>query len=229
MKKAKDFLKSIGLIIMYFILNALVSSLIVELAPKLGFSESEEKLFISVCLLIFEALLIALYSYILRDKLKGSFKDFKANYREYLPKCFKYWAVGFTALFIVNFIIVYFISGGIAPNEQANRELIDTYPLYLIVSASLFGPILEEMIFRLSFKGVIKKRMPYILTTGIIFGSMHVVFSLNNITDLFYILSYSSLGIALSAIYYDTDNILSSMLVHIAHNTITLLIILGGI
>lgn len=229
MKKVKEFLGAIGLIILYFVLSAFSSYYISDFVDNLSITDANKDVLFSILMVIVEIILVVMYALILKNKFRGSFKDFKKNYKDYLPKCLKYWSIGFTALIIFNVIIVYFVSGGIAPNEQANRDILEQYPIYSIISVSILGPILEEMIFRLSFKDIIKKRISYILITGILFGSMHVVFSLESASDLLFILSYSSLGIALSAIYYDTDNICSSMLVHIVHNTITLLLILKGI
>lgn len=173
-------------------------------------------------------LTIVVIAYLLRDKLKGQFKDFNENYKKYLPTAFKWWAIGFTLMFISNLVINILILKGIAPNEDANRELIKLYPFYAITSACVFAPITEELLFRLNFKNIFKKRIPYILFTGLLFGSMHLIAS-SSLIELIYIIPYGALGIAFGAIFYDTDNIYSSMCMHIFHNTLTILLILSNL
>ena len=131
-------------------------------------------------------------------------------------------------MMISNLIIVFLFLKGIAPNEEANREMLRNYPLYMIFAVTILAPICEELMFRLSFKNVFKNRLVYILFTGISFGAMHLLAN-TSLIELLYIIPYSALGIAFSAICYDTDNIYSSIIAHIMHNTLTVLLLLSAL
>ena len=76
-----------------------------------------------------------------------------------------------------------------------------------------------------------KKRWTFILTSGIIFGLLHVVFSYTSIVDFLYVIPYSLLGISFAYIVDKTDNITSSIMMHIIHNSsiIILSIMMGMI
>ena len=105
---------------------------------------------------------------------------------------------------------------------------MDSYRYYSILSTALLAPIMEEILFRLNFKGLFKDKNTFIYSTGLLFAAMHLLSS-SSIAELIYIIPYACLGIAFSKIYADTDNIFPSIFMHILHNSLTLFIILGGI
>lgn len=187
------------------------------------FGLKSERIFILESIFI---LLIFVFS--MKDLLKGQWPSFKKNYKSYLEKGFSYWACGFVAMMVLNFIIV-FLLGDIAPNENANRELLELYPIYSRMSIVLIAPLTEELLFRLNFKNTIKGRYKWIIFTGIVFASTHILFSYTGPTDFLYLIPYASLGIAFSAGFYDTDNIFTSIAMHILHNSICLGVILLGL
>ena len=92
----------------------------------------------------------------------------------------------------------------------------------------IIGPITEEVMMRIILKEHFSK-ISYILLSGLLFGLLHVVFSLsNNLLELLYIIPYGALGCALASIYYKTDNIWTNITFHALHNTICILILLIG-
>ena len=66
----------------------------------------------------------------------------------------------------------------------------------------------------------------YIITSGLIFASLHVIGSATSPLDYLYIIPYLSLGLAFSSLYYKTDNIFSTMFIHCIHNTSAILLLL---
>lgn len=215
--KIIDFFKSFGFILLYLLLGTIVG----VYTKYLGLSNP---LVNQIVLILGELLVLIVIAYILKDKLSGQIENFKKNYKEYLSKALKYWATGFAFMIVLNVLILFLIPGGIAPNEEANRELMKIYPLYSIISAGLIAPISEELIFRLNFKNVIKSRIPFVLVTGLLFGAAHIMVS-SSLIELIYILPYSALGIAFSLGFYDTDNIMTSISMHAFHNIASLIII----
>lgn len=163
-----------------------------------------------------------------KSKLKGQFEDFKNNWGKYLKTAFKWWAFGFIAMFVSNLIINFAILGGIAPNEEANREMLEVYPFYMVISTCIFAPITEELLFRLNFKESFKGRFKFVFMTSIIFAGMHLLSS-TDLASLIYFFPYFALGTGLALAYYDTKNIYSSIAVHIFHNTFTVAVIFLGI
>ena len=98
----------------------------------------------------------------------------------------------------------------------------------LHITSALIAPIIEEIIFRLNFKDVFKNKNMFIIFTGVLFGALHLMSS-TSLIELVFIIPYSCLGIAFSKIYAETENVFPSIIMHILHNSFTLLIILGGL
>ncbi len=183
----------------------------------------------NILMIIINIIMVFIAFLLFKDKLKNQFQDFQKHWKKNLKIIFKYWFIGLLLMMIVNLIINVFILKNIAPNEEANRNIIEQYPVYAILSIALLTPITEELLFRLNFKDTFKKKSTFVLTTGILFGLMHVIASLENPLYLLYLIPYSILGFTFGLIFYDTKNVTSSIIAHSLHNSISLLIIFLGI
>ena len=89
------------------------------------------------------------------------------------------------------------------------------------------APIIEELITRKTFKEVFSNQYVYIIVSGLIFGSLHLL-SATNITEILYVIPYSALGCAFAKIYYNTDNLWTNIFFHSLHNLIAIIIIFIG-
>lgn len=132
---------------------------------------------------------------------------------------------------VSNYLIYFFFKEATANNEEAIRSMIKLYPAYMVFSVSIYAPIVEELIFRKSIKDMVMvwgnnkiTKYIYILASGLIFASLHVVGSVTSNLDYLYIIPYSALGLAFSSLYYKTDNIFSTISMHMLHNTFTILL-----
>lgn len=161
-----------------------------------------------------------------RKDLVKDFQDFKKNFGEYTDKAFKYWIIGFILMALSNYIIILFSPVKTATNENAVRSIVYSTPFIAYIFTCLVAPFLEELIFRKAFKDAIKTKWLFILTSGIVFGALHVVGSFESLHDLWFLAPYSFLGIAFACVYYDTDNIFSSIFIHFFHNTLVVLLAL---
>jgi len=187
---------------------------------------SNDELILTICsntgLLI---VLICMYF----KTLKEDIKKIKGNFYNMMDTGIKYWLIGLVVMMVSNIIIGLFIPSAQATNEQGVQELIKSSGVLSVIAVGILAPIIEELTFRKAFKDVFKNKWAFILSSGLIFGALHVVLSLSSLWDLFYIIPYSSLGIAFGYIYYKTDNIYTSIIMHMFHNTVlTILSIIGG-
>ena len=128
---------------------------------------------------------------------------------------------------VVSNIIIGILTGGqIAENEEAVRTLIDKFPLYMAFQVMIYAPITEELVFRKSIRDIINNKWIYSLTSGFIFGGLHAITSITDITSMLYLIPYCSLGIAFGLLYYKTDNIFSTIIIHAFHNSLALIVYL---
>lgn len=179
-----------------------------------------------------EYTLFMLISYILltiyfilayKKDLKEYIKNFKPTY---IKTILSYWLIGFILMILSNYIINYIIiPNGISNNELGNRELLLNNKLIYSSLLCIFIPFLEEITFRLEFKKNIKNKNLFLTISSLTFALLHII-STTKLIELIYIIPYFILGLTFTNIYIKTDNIISNILAHILHNTITVLIIL---
>ena len=193
------------------------------------FSQDMKILYMFCCDIGFMIILFFLYKEVLIRDFKAFFKKFKEN----IDLSFKYYFLGLAFMMVSNIVISIFFSGANANNENTIRELINLYPLYMIFSVSIYAPFTEELIFRKSIKDMVISykdskitKYMYIVISGLIFGSLHVLGMATSILDYLYIIPYTSLGIAFASLYYKSDNIFSSMCMHMVHNTVAIILLL---
>ena len=174
--------------------------------------------------LLISYMLLTIYFIIIYKKdLKEYIKKFKLKN---IPVILIYWIIGFILMMISNYITNYLIiPNGLSNNEAGNRELLFNNKLIYSIILCILIPTLEEITFRLEFKKNIKKQKIFILVSSITFALLHIL-STTKLIELLYIIPYLILGITFSKIYIKTDNLISSIIAHILHNTTNVIILL---
>lgn len=152
-------------------------------------------------------------------QLKEDFKKTKKNFYEFFETSFKYWFVGLMLMMASNIFINLVFPNAVSGNEDAVQELITSQPYLMLITAGIIGPIIEELVFRTSFRDVFKNKYLFIITSGLIFGLLHVVFAATSPLDYIYALPYCFLGLSFAYMVDKTDNNLSSIMMHMIHNT----------
>ena len=198
-----------------------------------NFSKSMVILYSFICDLGYMIILFFVYK---KDIIKD-LKDLKNNFVKIFDQAFKHYVVGLILMIVTNFVIALVFSSANANNEEAIREYINLYPLYMLFSVSIYAPFVEEILFRkaiynsvLPYKQNTFTKYIYVILSGLIFASLHVVGLSDKLVDYIYIIPYLSLGVAFSLLYYKSKNIFSSIMMHSLHNTVTILLyILVGV
>ena len=218
--------------ILIFLLYLLYSDIIIIILTKLGVNIKvlPNNLKIAIMFLINLSLMIMLFIFYSKS-IKENLKDLKLNFKSYIKDNFKYYVIGLLIMIISNIIISFFIEGN-STNETLIREYINIMPIYMIFSSCIYAPFTEEMVFRKSLRNCFNNKVLYILLSGLIFGSMHLL-SASNLIELVFLIPYSSLGCVFAYMYYKTNNIFVPMTFHMVHNTIIvinylLMLIIGG-
>ena len=176
---------------------------------------------------VFDVLFLFLLLYYYKKDIRLEFSKFfnKKNIVKNIKTSLYYWFIGVSIMIFSNLIISLFTTE-LAANETAVREMIDKMPLYMAFQVMVYAPISEEIIFRKSISKIFKNKYLYAITSGLIFGGLHVISSVTSLVDLLHIIPYASLGIVFSLLYRKTNNIFSSMIAHSFHNTLALLLYL---
>lgn len=171
-----------------------------------------------------ELIYLLILFYVFREQFKKNFKDFKNNFKSYMKKYMQYWALAFSLMLISNAIIITLFPTSIATNQEIVNSNLMVAPFYMVVSAVIFAPFLEETIFRLGFRYIFKTDTLFIIASGLVFGSLHVVSSYQNLVDLIYIIPYSIPGFVFAYTLVKSKNIFIPISLHLFHNGIMMFI-----
>ena len=220
MIKMKNYIKNIGIgvsgILIYF------GSAMIKTLPSvlLGININNVPHFLKVTYLIsFELLLITLVALLYRDLLTQKWNDLKKHHKKYFHTYFKYWFLLLGLMMLSNALIMLITNDTSGADNQ--KQVIDMFsnaPIYTYISAVIFAPILEELVFRQSIRMIIPKcNLLFILVSGFVFGGIHVL-GASTLTQFLYIMPYSIPGLIFAYVLVKSDNIFNTMGLHFVHN-----------
>lgn len=213
-QKIIEFLKGLGTIGLYSLL-VLIGQLLLG-----KFFHSSNKIVATTSQIGLYLILLAGLAIVYRKRLIEDAKNFK---KEYIGVAFRNWILGLIFMMATNLLIMSFVKD-IAINESLNRELLNNYPISNIITMIIFGPMIEEITFRLSFKNAFSKWYTFAITTALFFGLAHIAeFKL---LELLFIIPYASLGFFFAKAMYETDNYYTSLLMHMTHNAMCVILLL---
>lgn len=196
-----SFFKSIGLLLIVSFIMAVFSALTKNQVVAYFFT-------------YFTSSLIFLFIY--KDKLKNDLKNIRTDLNTK------------NIIIIVLFLVLSFMSNIILVNllkqEASNQEIavsmLTSFPLLGILSICLFGPFVEEIIYRLPYK----KNWLSIIISTIVFTFAHI--SNFSLIQMLFFIPYLFLSISFSFAYFKNENIILSTTTHILNNLISVVLLL---
>ncbi len=212
LKKYNYLIKGIFAFILFFS-SSFIQNILANILPFKQIKIKEAVIINCISSGIIVIILFILY----RNDLKKEWKIFKDNLSDNLDIGFKYWIMGLFGMMISNIIISFVLKAGQANNEQTVQEMISALPYLVLISAGIFAPFNEEILFRKVFKDNIKYNTLFILISSLFFGYLHVA-GASSLTQFLYIIPYSSLGVSFAIMYIKTDSVFTSMSMHMIHN-----------
>ena len=221
----KKILKLLGILLIFF-LSGDVKVIVANVLNYDVNNLTPDQLFTLTA--ITDAILVIVLCLIYLKDLRKDFKLMKKDFNKNTEVGFKYWIVGLIVMIVSNLIINIFLKDATATNEEVVQEIIGAAGFVSVIVIGIVGPIIEELVFRKAFRDAIKNKIAFVLISGVIFGGLHVILSISSPFDLFYLIPYCSLGISFGIMYVKTDNIYTSMFMHVFHNTVFTLISLVG-
>lgn len=219
------------LTVFLFIINMIYSSLIYTILKYLGIDILELSVNLKMfCLILIDLSFMVIMYLIYHKKINEDLKDYKNNFKEYFCFGAKYWVTGIFLMVLSN-IVISIIYTSQSSNEEIVQSILDSYPIYMIFSASISAPFVEELMYRKSIRDIFdnKYNVLYIITSGVVFGFVHTLANVSNVMELLYIVPYGLMGGIFAYIYTKTDNILVPMSFHFIHNTLTIILSLSSL
>jgi len=222
----KVYTKSLLVIFLFFF------SSVIQLIPVVLFQIDLDHMSLltqSYISLFSQVVVIFMIFMIYRKELKEEFQIFWKDKMKNLDIGFKYWFLGFIVMIASNLLIALLLPKAVAGNEETVQEMIHAAPWVSLIGTGLFAPFIEEITFRKAFRNMISNDTLFILVSGIIFGGLHVVLSIQSIYDIAYLIPYCSLGIAFGFTYAKTKTVFTSMIIHALHNSVLTLISIASV
>lgn len=216
----KDLIKGLIVFIVWFFINIYVIDILVLL--NINFSNWDYSDMVILNLIMDSITLITSLIFFFKY-IKIDFIEFITKIKYYLKKSFKYWGIVLLSSTIIDFI-VQSIVGDIPINTQTFEEIFNNltiiYSIVFYIWICLIGPIMEELLFRLSLSKIFQKHPRiFIAASGLTFGLIH----LNSGDSILHLFSYSIPGIILAFSYTKTKNIFVPISIHIFHNILCLI------
>lgn len=203
--------------IAFFILISIFFLIFEIIYPLLGFNYDSFSLRTKILLMFLKYIVFLVILVIRYHKyLKEKWNDFRKNKSKYINIAFKWWSLGFVLMLIINQILDRIVKG-VGANEQSVQTLLANEPVLALIATTLFAPVVEELIYRKSLQDCFNNKKLYIIISGLVFGLIHVIGSTNPL-DYLFIISYGLFGACFAKIISETDNVYSTIMVHMFHN-----------
>lgn len=214
----KNMIIGFGVLFLYLIASAMPYDFI----GLLGINYNNLNIILKqIYLLTYEVALTLIIIYIYRKDFIPNFKNFIKNNINYFKKYIKYWFLMLGLMISSNLIITLFTTTTTSQNQQTIVETLGQAPIYTFIITVFIAPILEELVFRLSFRKIFAHtNILFIIFSGLLFGSMHVLGTLENFIDLLFIIPYSIPGFIFAYVYTKSKNIFIPISLHFIHNGI---------
>lgn len=218
----KDMLTGLGVFFLYLIMMSSPNEFLLLFGKNYNNLSLLGK---QVYLTLYECFLLSIIVFIYRKDVIPNFKDYIKNIISYLKKYIKYWFIIIVLMILSSELITMFTTTNTSENQRIIIEEFKKVPIYMLIATILIAPILEELVFRLSFKKIFKHtNILFILFSGFMFGFIHVIGSLTSLIDLLFIIPYSIPGFIFAYTYSKSNNIFVPISIHLLHNLIMLLI-----
>lgn len=171
-----------------------------------------------------EVITICLSIIVLKEFLKIQIQDLKKHWKHILLMIFVTLFMAYMLEILGSLLSSLFTSQMVSSNQQSLDKLTQSVPLLSLISIIILAPICEELIFRgFIFTSIAHKhkKLAYIISAGL-FGILHVLPAImaGNISEIYLSLPYIFTGLALCFAYDRTNNLFTSIGVHMTINTI---------
>ncbi len=200
---------------LYYYLFNLLNTLPVYLV---GIDFNTLSLTTRIIYLISVEVLFILSLFYINKELFPQLKEFIKNIKSLITQYFKYWPLAYGLMITSNLILVLIMPGNSPNNQEAIYQTLETAPIYMVVSAVIFAPIVEEIVFRLGFRKMFSNDKLFIILSGLVFGAFHVVGSFDSLIDLLFVIPYSIPGCVFAYTLVKSKNIFVPITLHFFHN-----------
>lgn len=170
--------------------------------------------------ILYQLILLGIILFIYRRTIIKHLKEFKnIHFSNYI----RYWVLAILLMAISNILINVFAHINTSTNQQIIETSFAKSPISTCLLAVIIAPLLEELVFRLSFRKMFKTNILFIILSGLFFGIMHLA-NASSLLELLYIIPYSIPGMIFAYTLIKSKNIFVPIGLHCIHNILMILL-----
>ncbi len=204
-EKNKNNLKSIMIIILYFIFPYLMKFL------------SGIKWLVLLFYMLFAILIIYLY----KDTFKNDFKDLKENKKKHIKSILINVVLIFAVMITTNALIGVLLNiKETSENDYSLLAMFKKSPIALILLTSVYYPVVEGVIFRKSVRDIIDNKWMFIMFSSVFYFFFNIAYTSLSLNSIITSLCYLFSMMILSNYYYKSNNFTASVIVMMIYNLI---------
>lgn len=174
----------------------------------------------SICNLSYQLVLLGIIIFIYKKTIVKHLKEVKhSHFSSYI----RYWIIAILLMTLSNMLINMFTHINTSTNQQIVESNFTKSPISTMLSVIIIAPILEELVFRLSFRKMFKTDIIFIILSGLFFGLMHLA-NASSLLELLYIIPYSIPGVIFAYILTKSKNIFVPIGLHCIHNSLMVIL-----
>lgn len=228
-EKIINFIKLMVIIFLFFNINWIFSVLLSLINIDI---DTLNKSVIIIVDLVMQFTFVVFIFLMYKNSIIKDFKDYKNNFKKCFNICLKFFWI-FFLIKIGSSIISYAIGGilninvDVSENQNLINEMTSKAPIIMLFSASFIAPFIEESTFRLGLKKIISNSKVFIITSGLIFGLIHIFPTQLDISlALLQSITYVAMGFALAYFYEKYKNIWFPITIHMLNNLISVIFLI---
>ena len=149
----KNIKEGILALLVYFILSTCSSLVLALFGLDISGWDKTSKYIFSI---VYETIILLLLILIFRKTIIKDLKEWLKKPLAYIGTYIKYWLLALVLMGAANLVLNLLNNGDIANNEQSVRNLFNVSPILTVILACIVAPVTEELVFRLSFRKIIK-------------------------------------------------------------------------
>ncbi|AMP21187.1 hypothetical protein AZF37_08475 [endosymbiont 'TC1' of Trimyema compressum] len=205
--------KSIVALLVYIASFLLVNIVIIGLVHYLKLDEVSYLQWNVFLQVVSSFLLFIFYAYYFRTSLKKEWQIFvqKKTYKRLFL-----WLIVFYGCSILANVLTMAIGAGVSQNQQVAETLLTTVPLIMVIDVIIFGPFVEEIIFRFVIFKLAGFRLRSVFISVLVFGLAHVIMG----GDYLNVIPYLFMGGIFAWSYYRTKTIWLPIILHMITNAL---------
>ena len=219
MSNLKKMYTGIIVFVLYLILPMILNSFLTPIG------ESTEVDFL-IRTLFYSAILV-LFIIIYRKDFKQYWKEFNKEKFKNIKKIILYLLLSLLIMFACSFVVSLVLPDIEYANDDIIREYFSSTMWFMIFSVIIYTPIVEEIVFRKTFKDIINNKVFFIIFSSLVFAFYHIGYNFIGVESILGMIPYFGLGVVLAISYIKSKNIYVPIIIHILYDVFVVIINFG--